>query len=93
MVAADASLFRSILRACEKQVGDVGDEQCCGLWGDSRVCSREKVEGGVGGEGGTAVVEVGEKCVAVVVLWTKLSIVIGLDIEHSVLSSIASSNE
>ena len=73
------------MRACEKQVGDIRDEQCCGLWGDSRVCSREKVEGGVGGEGSTAVVEVGEKCLAVVALWAGLGR-IRLDIELSVLS-------
>ena len=76
------------MRACEKQVGDTGDDQCCGLWGDSRVRSREKVEGGVGGEAEErGVVEVGEECVAVVALWAGLSRG-GLDIEHRVLFSV-----
>ena len=34
--------------------------------------AREKVEGGVGGEGGSGVVQVGEEGVAEVALWTGL---------------------
>ena len=91
--AADASqwsVIRANMRACEKQVRDIGDEQCFGQCKNSRVCSREEVEGGVGGEGSTAVVQVGEKCVAVVALWAELGRC-GLHIEHSILSSTATS--
>ena len=75
VVAEDASQWSLIganIRACEKQVGDIGDDQCLGLWGDSGVYSREKVESGVRGEGSTAVMEVEEKCVAVVAIWAGL---------------------
>ena len=49
--------------------------------------AREKVEGGVGGEGSTAVVDVGEEGVAWVALWTGLG-GCGLDVELSVLLAV-----
>ena len=73
VVAPDAGSPGPIyLRACQSQVGDIGDELCCWLGGDCRVVAREKVEGGVGGEGGSGVVQVGEEGVAEVALWTGL---------------------
>ena len=49
--------------------------------------AREKVEGGVGGEGSTVVVEVGEEGVALVALLAGLG-GSGLDVELSVLQAV-----
>ena len=88
VVAPDACLWgltRAYIGACQNQVGDIGDDQSRVVWPDCRVVSREEVEGGVGGEGSTGVVEAVEEGEAEVAM-RALLVGGGLDVELSVLS-------
>ena len=69
VVAPDAGLWRltrAYLGACQNQVGDIGDDQCfwLGAGENSRVVAREKVEGGIGGDGDSCIEQVFKEGVA-----------------------------
>ena len=90
VVALDAGpwrLTRAYLGAFQNQVGHIGDDQYHWLCGDCRVVTREKVEGGVGGEGGRGVVQVGCEGVAEVCSWARLG-GCGLNVELCVLPTV-----